>query len=623
MRRLLLPPLWALLAAPSMLLAQGALPVPLQIPPDGFETLPISKAGSYYGDAVRIVDCPLDKDNPFGSCGNEILGGAALFDSHLSGFIQIKFYTPIHNVTHFEITTPSNLVGDPAMMKAPLLYQFPIVESYVFDPIGGSSSGDLNLVTGEVKNLQLSFNFFNTFYAQFAAVNPNLHAGPFTFPGNLGTASAKFTQSSDGQLLDLVLYASTYLPLGNNIAGEPVRIPLPFSGPNLQYGSFKAPGTSLHPHIRLSTIDPPDYDCGRTCPTIPLNSVQILTLNSQSSFDFDRFNLNIPALGFPGQATARSHMQGRLQIQFGERSGDTVPFNLHVLEPEGLLANPPPSPITLPPGFSFGAIGMDEDLQFPLLKYHFQSVVLSDNPFLIAAGAVNWKTGQVVGDFEDQVVFVQTLLLAVNFQNLGLTPSSFPYRGPASFEKGANGQLVFRASLTGLLPFAGVIFPGPDFTTPAHSFVAGPDSFLHPGLAFQAMATTDNPTGTQIGNSNAVSSLGEKFSYSYSIPCNPAQAANASFTYTNSGSSSFAGTFTLNNPASVRCFNSRGSTLPPGSYDTVSFSGFGSWSADKTNGLHLVNFQVSTAPTAPYVHILIDGGLASQANTKPLVEPIP
>ena len=56
----------ALLLAPSGLFAAGNL----QLPPDLVEVLPVSKAGSYMGDAVRIVDCPLDKDNPFGTCGN-------------------------------------------------------------------------------------------------------------------------------------------------------------------------------------------------------------------------------------------------------------------------------------------------------------------------------------------------------------------------------------------------------------------------------------------------------------------------------------------------------------------------------------------------------------------------
>jgi hypothetical protein len=623
MRSLLLSPVLILLAIPSLSMALPNLPVPLQLPPGGFETLKVSKAASYYGDAIRIVDCPSDKDQPFGSCGNEVMGGDAIYDSHLSGYLEIKFYTPIHSIVHFEITTPSNLTGDPTVIRAPQLYQFPITQSFVFDPIGGYSSGDLNLATGEVTNLALSFNFFNNFYTQLASVNPNLVAGPFNFPGTLGTASAIFTQSADGQTLQLQLYASTFAPLGNNISGDPVRIPLPFSGPAVEFGSFQAPGTSLHPHIRLSTIDPTPAPCGALCPTIPQNSVQVLTMNSQSTFDFDNFDLNIPFLGYPGQATARSHMQGRLQMQFGQASGGTVPFVMHVLEPEALLATPPASPVPLPPGFSFGAFGMNEYLVFPAVTYYFQNVVLSDNPFIPATGAVDLNTGQVVGVFEDQVVFVQSLLLAIYEQNLGQTPTSFPYRGQASFENGPNSELVFRATMTGLLPFTGVIWPGPDFTNTAHSQPAGPDSYLHPGLALQAMATVDTPTSIMTGSASATSSIGDNFTYNYSIPCNPALAANATFNYTNSGTMGFAGSFTLNNPAAVRCFNTRGSALPAGSYDTVSFSGFGSWSGDSTGGLHLVNFEVSTAPTAPYVSVFIDGGLTSQANTKPLIQPVP
>src|SRR5206468_1602277 len=133
----------------------------LQLPPDLVEVLPISKAGSYMGDAVRIVDCPLDKDNPFGTCGNVLMGGVAMYDSHLTGYILIKFYPPLNNVSHFEITVPGNLVGDNAIMRAPQWYQYPVAQNYVFDALGGVSSGDLNLITGEAGNLNFNFNFFN------------------------------------------------------------------------------------------------------------------------------------------------------------------------------------------------------------------------------------------------------------------------------------------------------------------------------------------------------------------------------------------------------------------------------------------------------------------------------
>jgi hypothetical protein len=136
------------------------------------------------------------------------------------------------------------------------------------------------------------------------------------------------------------------------------------------------------------------------------------------------------------------------------------------------------------------------------------------------------------------------------------------------------------------------------------------------------MATTDIPRAVKSGsNTGAVSSINDRFSYSYSIPCNPA-GLPFSFEYTNNNATN-GGTFKMTSLANVHCTNSRTSQLPPGDYDTVSFSGFGSWSADKANGLHLATVQISTSKDFPYVSIMVDGGLVSNANIKPAVAPLP
>jgi hypothetical protein len=46
------------------------------------------------------------------------------------------------------------------------------------------------------------------------------------------------------------------------------------------------------------------------------------------------------------------------------------------------------------------------------------------------------------------------------------------------------------------------------------------------------------------------------------------------------------------------------------------FTGFGTWSKDSDR--HLATVQISVAPDAPYVSILIDGGSLSNVDTKPL-----
>jgi hypothetical protein len=134
------------------------------------------------------------------------------------------------------------------------------------------------------------------------------------------------------------------------------------------------------------------------------------------------------------------------------------------------------------------------------------------------------------------------------------------------------------------------------------------------------MQTHDSPSMTfTASQSNVTSSLGPTFSYSLSVPCSG--SGNSSFTYTDNASTSAGGTFTMQNLASVSCFNSLTSTQQSGNYDTIQFSGFGKWSKDSNP--HVATVQVSTAPDAPYVSIQIDGGQTSVLNTKPPTTPVP
>ena len=73
--------------------------------------------------------------------------------------------------------------------------------------------------------------------------------------------------------------------------------------------------------------------------------------------------------------------------------------------------------------------------------------------------------------------------------------------------------------------------------------------------------------------------------------------------------------------AAVHCINSRTSQAAPGDFDTVQFTGFGSWTGDSQP--HIATVQISTAPDFPYVQILIDGGTTSQADMRPAESPLP
>ncbi len=567
------------------------------------------------GDAVRIVDCPKNEDNPFGLCGNAIFGGLGLWNSHLAGDIQINFYPPVNNIAHFEISHPSNLVGDDTTMTTPLLYQMAVVQNIVLDTFFQYSSGDLNLVTGEVTNLNYSVNFFNYWYALLGQANPKLKAPAFTFPGVYGSANAVFEQRPDG-LLDFTFYGSTFLPLGNNVKGDPVRLPMPFCGPLVNCGSIQVPGLSLHPHLRVTTKSSDDPPCGDLCISVADNSVLEFTLNSRFSSIGDDFHLNIPELG--GDAVGRSQMQGRIQVQFGARNGDFIPVAVNALPPSGLLVPPPPFPIA---GLSLGFLGHDEHLSFPRLTYDVTGVALTDDPFDVPVGELNLKTGQIEGGLLWRTFWNQSLLLAILADNNGrILPQSFFLRGPALFQKGPNGETMFRYDATEFRPFEGFVFPAPDYSDTAHEFTAGIGSVLTPFFRMQGALPTDTPVAVMSDSqSNVLSSFGDRFSFDYSIPCDPA-GKTASFVYTNMNATK-GGTFKMVNLVSVSCTNSLTAIVPVGTYNTVAFTGFGTWSKDSNP--HVATVQFSTAPDAPYISILIDGGQLSNVDTKPAENPKP
>ena len=593
------------------------LPKPLTLPPGNDEILPIAKSSSYLGDAIRIVDCPDQKDQPFGTCGNLVFGGPALFNTHLSGLIRIKFDNPVNNVAHFTITHPNNIVGDDVFMSAPQLYEYGIGQNRILDDFDEYSQGDLNLITGEVTNLNYIVFASNSFYFYLGNANPQLKPPPFSFPGQYGSTSAKFTQRPDGKL-DFTFYGTTFLPLGDNVQGEPVRIQLPMCGPVYNCANIQALGMSLHPHLAISTVPNTDAKCGAACPVIPADTTAVFTLNTAVSDIGDDFSgLKIPQLG--GGAVGRSQIQGRVQIQFGRQNGNYVPVALTSLPPLGLAIPQPPFPA---PGLSLGWVGHDEVIKFGNFTYDAASTGMADDPFDVATGEVDVTTGKFVGGLLWRQFWTQRLLVAILEQNAPkLGVNSFWLRGPADFTTGINGQTLFRFQGKTLLNFSGLYFPGTNYSNTSSGFTAGPGSILEPFNNIQAALTSDTPTQTISGSQTGLSSsYGDTFSYNFSVPC-AAAGKDATFTYTNGGSKN-GGTFTMTNLASVSCTNSRLSTASPGNYDAIAFSGFGTWSKDSTP--HVATVQAVNSPGAPaYISIQIDGGSTSSANLKPATIPVP
>lgn len=608
------------IAASGNLRALPNLPVPLKLPPGNLQTLPINKVASFLGDAVKIQDCPNDADNPIGTCNNLLYGGLAMYDSHLSGLVEIRFFPPRNNISHFEITHPGNLVGDDAVMKAPQAYEMRVRKVFLLDALDQVSSGDLNLLTGEVTRFNYSSLFSNTWYQDLVRVNPRLKPPDFQFPGIYGSSFARFEQRDDG-LLDITFAGSTFLPLSNDIKGAPVRIPLPFCGPLLDCAGLEAPGTSLHPHLQFSTKAPDDTPCGAKCPDIPFNTIQMYTAQSYFTSFGDHFTINVPELG--GRGDGRTHLQGRIQVQFGPRSGDTVPVHISTLPPLGLLVDLPDPPPPLG-SFKITMFGHNEFLRFPLLTYVTADPVLLEDGFDIGVGAVNLKTGKFIEGLLYRGVPAQTLFSTIINLNITRIPlDTFRHRGPAYFEKGPNGETVFGYNGNYVTNFETFSFPSPDYSKPAQAHTAGPGSDLNPFLRLQGVQISDSPKALKTGSGeNVISSFNERFSYSYSVSCDPS-ARTGQFRYTNFSTLSTGGTFDMEDVAAVSCTNSKNAVRASGDYDTISFSGYGPWSRDVNDGRHLATVQVSTAPDAPYVSIQIDGGTISKVHVKPPADTIP
>jgi len=613
-------------------LSNPHLEKPLELPPGLEQNLSINKELSYFGDALRPVDAPDEEPflpglPTFGASGNTFFGGLAMTDSHLAGSIRIRFSEPDeNNECRFEITHPGGLVGDDAVLTAPKFFKLPNQCNRVTDVAGLLSTGQLNLDTGVVTDFNYNTQFINTATATLGGVNPNLPGIPIMFPGapNGGSTWARFDQRDDG-LLDITLAGNTFLPLGLEFDGDPIRFPLPFGNPKLQCASIVARGTVLHPHIHLSTRKSSKSSLTEDqVPEIPVNSVVEFSPFVRKTNFGDIFGLKIDEMG--GDGTGRSHLMGRLRIQFGARSGDTVSMALSFLPPGGLLSEEPKPLPYLPPGTPRGMVGFNEQLIFPKgVTYNQKNLSSAMDPNNLAICAVNVKTGEILDELLCRSFVVQKLFVNLIDVEPCTPGDSFLYQGPARFTRGHDGELVFALNGEVFIPYPkGFKFPAPtEDGRPAFDVVG--DSVLDPFLRVLASNRPTKATGVIKTGGNAkgptwkddVSSIGQAFRYRLHANL---EKSEVFFEYENKEDE---GIFKLHHLSWVSATNSPHSTAAPGSTDTITFSGFGTWI---TNGnteqhargdQHQVAVQISTSKEEPYVGIMVNAGTTSNVNTKP------
>lgn len=584
----------------------------LHLPPGLEQVLPIDPDGSYFGDALSAQNCRTPATIQWASCGALYFRGLAMMDSHLSGNLRIKFTPPVNDWTTFQVSFEQGLIGTDAYLAAPVFFVMPGRQQLVGDVPGFVSSGRLNVRTGQVDHtpgaLNIYVNFFNSALFALLRVNPNFPTAPLSFPGPYGSATVRFEQRPDGKL-DFIFYGSTFVPLGAGTA-----FPLNFSGPSRQFASIPSAGTALHPRLSLTTkavAAPPTLET----PEIPFNTVQEFTLFSPASSFGDLFTLVACELGGPG--LGRSRLLGRLQIQFGPPSRNSVPIAISSTVAGGLLA-PLASPLQqlFPGRLTPGPEGFYENLRFPLRTYSLNDLAVLDDPFDLSVGAIDLRTGQSLQPLLSRGFINQDLLFALVRVEPRTPKASFFFRGPAILKKGPAGQVfsffgqVHIPYDAGYLGNGGskqppLLFPDPNLAT---GFPVTGGGALDPYLWYWALRHPGAPDFVAIDNGDqAVSSRGEFFSYRFVLPGKPNET-QAVFEYENFSQQ---GKFCMHSLAWIDFTNSSGAE----GIDTVTFCGFGVWSKNGVEEVTQAAGQFFEAANAFYGGIQIGpGGEISNVN---------
>jgi len=577
----------------------------LRLPPGLEQVLPLNSAASYFGDAISAQNCRTPETIPYGSGANLIFGGLAMMDSHLAGSIRIKFTPTAGDDTTFQVSFCEGLFGTSSVLAAPEYFKMPGEQQIVGDVPGLISSGRLNLRTGEVDSspgaLNVYVNFFNSALFALLRVNPNFPKTPLSFPGQYGSACAKFEQRPDG-MLDFTFTGSTFVPLGNG-----TFFPLNFCGPSREFASIPGNGTVLHPHLALSTKDSPASAQPVQPCEIPFNTIQEFSLFSPVSSFGDAFTLPAPQLG--GPALGRSRLLGRVQIQFGPPSSHSVPIAVSTSTAGGVLAPLDATPLAqlFPGRLTPGPEGFYENLRFPFRTYSLNDLAIIDDPFDLSVGALDLTSGHLLHPLLHRAFINQDLIFALLRVEPRTPKSSFFFRGPATLKSGRGGECMFDFYGQVHIPYPpGFLFPDPNLAT---GFPVAGGGSLDPYLWMWAIQDSDAAGIVKTGGADRlVSSRGEVFSYRFVIP---GHAANerAEFEYENHTQQ---GRFRMHSLAWVGLGNSH---TDGESCDTVTFSCFGVWTKDGVEEVVQAAAQISSSAAAPYVGIQIASAAVSNVNT--------
>jgi len=299
--------------------------------------------------------------------------------------------------------------------------------------------------------------------------------------------------------------------------------------------------------------------------------------------------------------------------------------------PEGLFSEPPANAI-LGPAFRGFLLGPNGKIKFPAQTYIQHRIVYANEVFNVAQGMIDLKSGRTIGEFEFPIYIGQTLIDLIFADNPGrisgdpffvaaLRPPQEP-NDPlyALFEKTPTGQTMFRANLFHHRSYAGFCFPMPNYlNNQCWNTPEGGNLNIFVKLQAARLADPGNPGSAVLSDSRSfVSGIDENVTYSFNAPCD-AVGRPVSLVYTNASTGTGGGTFTLKHAASVSCVNSKVSTAARGNYDTISITGFGTWSKDPKDSVpRFISANLSVDPANPYAHIIVFQNYPGEVQSIPL-----
>lgn len=605
--------------------SHSPLPRKLVLPEGNVQELALNPAGSYFGDGIAASDCETEADGQFDAGGQTLFGGVALVDSHLHGTLKFEFKRLSEDRASFRLHF-GPLKGENAILAAPVMFQMHFQETSIQPhpaPLD-VSSGEVDLNTGEVSKLRVYAAFDALALRILVAANQNTGTPltdpdkPLSFisldeaesPLDYSSASARFDQRPDGKL-DFTFYGARFVPLG---AGA--RWPLNFAGPDGSHASISARGTVMRPHLRLSTKAVELPSLSRNPPVLPTNTIRELTFHTHNTAFGDGFDLRVPELG--GPCTGRSHIMGRVAVQFGIPSGGTVPVAVRSLPPGGIFAEAYHSPIAdaFPVRLGPGPRGFDQKLRYPRATFTMEKISLPDDPFDIALGAVDLETGCTFSDFLHRAFIEQDVINALMRIESRVRHTSFFFRGPGVFETSSSNSLIYRFWGDEILPYpAGLAYPQPDFTS---SYFAQLGATLNPYLWIRAMEDVRPGAYTAEGNfKRIVAANRDEFSCEYRIPADSSRK-DFHFRYENHTQ---AGVFTLHTLTWVGFGKSAIVNGSQSGFDTITFSGFGIWEKNGVKSLEQVAAQIwknSASALSPYIGIQVSSGDVSNVDLRPI-----